>query len=120
MPRLDCIVNTCVHWAPTNACSASRIQVGGERAERQRQSYCQTFGERFDLIEMVTAMGDTNWLGAATAILGDGQQLNPRIDCDVSLCHYWHEGNECTASSIVISGKNAHIPESTACESFRT
>lgn len=41
-----------------------------------------------------------------------------RVKCVVNTCHYYEEGNHCTAEHIEIQPKNADNTETTDCATF--
>lgn len=41
-----------------------------------------------------------------------------RVKCVVDTCEYWHNGNQCTASSIEIQPPHATDTEQTDCATF--
>lgn len=45
-PVVECFVNNCVHWANSNLCGASSIEVAGANAAKSPDTDCETFKER--------------------------------------------------------------------------
>jgi len=45
-------------------------------------------------------------------------RVNPTVKCVVNTCHYYQNGDLCTASSIEIQAPNARNTEDTDCATF--
>jgi len=45
-PSVECFVSDCAHWASSNLCSASAIQVAGFNAAKTQDTDCETFNPR--------------------------------------------------------------------------
>ncbi len=44
---------------------------------------------------------------------------NPGIKCVVNTCHYYSEGDHCTAQKIEVQHRNAKNSEETDCATFK-
>lgn len=122
-PNVRCEVNTCNHWLPGNYCTAGNIDILNEEEGKlpfdREQTECKTFNERRGLANMIGSLDNVNWMGLATGMVLDGQQVTPTVTCVVSSCIYWENGNLCNADAINVSGRNARECQTTNCHTFR-
>lgn len=43
---------------------------------------------------------------------------NPGIKCVVNTCHYYEQGDHCSAQKIEVQHRNAHTSQETDCATF--
>lgn len=101
MAEISCTVTNC-YFNKRNGCTASALEVNGNKATESRYTSCNTFVVQKPGIISSTAE----------------PQRNTSIECKAGKCVY-NEGEICKASDILVNGKNAERHEETCCSTFR-
>lgn len=101
MPELRCTVQTCAH-NKNFYCDLDRIQVGGDKARRPKETCCDSFVER-------KSDSYSNVTGEASP--------KSEIDCKAVECMYNNQC-KCHAGKISVEGSSAHQTEQTECATF--
>jgi hypothetical protein len=101
MSKVNCTVTNCF-YNKTNGCTASAINVDGEKASESRFTNCATFIEQKPGI--VSSAGKP--------------QQNSQISCVASNCMY-NKNQRCNSDDILVNGKNAKGPVETCCSTFK-
>ena len=105
MNRLECEVNTCMHY-DDNYCTLNKILVEGPSANHKEETCCMSFAEQMS--EGRNAVGVPNNVSADT-----------KIDCKAKTCVY-NEHSKCTADFVKVSNchPNASAKCDTHCDTF--
>ncbi len=101
MPELKCTVQTCAH-NKNFYCNLDKIQVGGDKAKKAKETCCDSFVERKgDSYSNVTGMASPK----------------SDIDCKAVECMY-NTNCKCHAGKISVEGSSACKCEQTECATF--
>lgn len=121
-PRVSCRVDQCTHWMNGNQCMAAKIGVYNNETKSESSTsadtQCKSFHAGKGIGDYVGALHNANIGGTVKAAFTDGIQITPSVECYVSNCKYWYEGNYCNADTIEISGSQAAKTDDTDCETF--
>lgn len=113
---LKCDANTCVHNI-SQRCGASTIQVKGEEATQQENTFCNTFAPR-SIYNMVSNIGNMNIIGGIGGVVRGNESLKPKVACTVTNCTH-NNGGACVVDYLEIGGMESSSSEETLCQSFR-
>jgi hypothetical protein len=100
MAEVRCTVTNCF-FNMRSGCTAPSLKVDGKKAFESRSTSCDTFVEQKPGIK---------------SNVGDPYK-ETEIECKAVKCGY-NDGEKCEASTIVVNGKNAKVPEETCCSTF--
>ncbi len=101
MAEINCTVTNC-YFNRKYGCTAPTIKVDGKKAFESRSTCCNTF-----VVQKPGVMSSTS-----------EPQKNSSIECDAKYCFY-NKNEKCTASDIIVNGKNAETHEETCCSTFK-
>lgn len=102
MPKLDCNVKNCLHYAD-DCCCKKAIIVDGSDAKECYETCCGSFDETKD---------------GAFQNMYKSPEKNLEVDCEAVKCVY-NEDRCCTADHIGIAGDGAYQASQTECASFK-
>ncbi|HWR56420.1 MAG: DUF1540 domain-containing protein [Bacillota bacterium] len=115
-PAVKCAVNTCTHYVEGDYCSAAVIHVWHQQEGRMSKSTSETQCKSYHKNEGLDALGAVHNMNVDALDRGSG--FEPGVQCIVSTCKYWEEGDSCGAREIKISGGRADECEDTDCHTF--
>lgn len=122
-PVVKCSVDQCTHYMPGEQCMAAKISVYNDEvkgtSDRSQDTLCKAFHHRKTAGDMVGALHNANIGGSVSAAFLEGTQITPAVECFVSGCKFWENGNYCKAESIHVAGINASKTSDTDCETFK-
>ncbi len=101
MAEISCTVTNC-YFNKTNGCTAPAIKVDGKKAFESRSTCCNTF-----VVQRPGVMSSKS-----------DPQSESEVGCDAVKCVY-NKNERCSASDILVNGKNAESHEETCCSTFR-
>lgn len=101
MAQINCTVTNC-YFNNRLGCTAPSVEVDGKKAEKSRLTNCSTFIEQKP--------------GIRSSI--SEPRSDTEIKCEAVKCIY-NKSEQCSATNIVVNGKNAEAPEETCCSTFR-
>lgn len=102
MPALKCSAVKC-KYNKENLCSKNDIQVKGDHAATENETWCSSFVEK---------------TGTSNAYNGGCGCSNVKIGCSACDCTY-NRDKTCCADQVQIDGNQASICEDTCCGTFR-
>ncbi|MBP2645998.1 MAG: hypothetical protein H6Q75_1438 [Firmicutes bacterium] len=121
-PIVKCTVDRCTHWMTGNQCMAGKISVYNDEhageSNTKSDTQCKSFYAGNGLGDYVGALHNANISGTIKAAFTDGTQITPSVECYVTGCKHWEQGNYCHASSIEVNGDNASKTIDTDCQTF--
>lgn len=115
MTKVECTVESCVHYLPEKACGAGIIEVGGNDADRVSITDCNTYAPR-SAGNYLRSVTNSNITGIMSAVVG-GSPV-PGVKCRVQECGYNSHDGRCNADYIKIAGSTATTLEETECTTF--
>lgn len=122
-PKVKCSVDQCTHWMNGNQCMAAKIGIFNDEmkgdSQKSADTQCKSFHANKGLGDMVGALHNANIAGAVRGAITEGQQITPSVECYVTKCNFWEQGNYCNAESIDVTGMNAAKTMDTDCQTFQ-
>ncbi|MGI6092965.1 MAG: DUF1540 domain-containing protein [Veillonellaceae bacterium] len=122
-PTVKCTVDQCTHYMPGDQCMAAKISIFNDettgKSSTSADTQCKAFHHRKTVGDMVGALHNVNVGGMVSSAFLNGTQVTPTVECFVSNCKFWENGNLCHASEIKVAGANAARTPDTDCETYQ-
>jgi hypothetical protein len=121
-PIVKCSVDQCTHWMSGNQCMAAKIGIYNDEETGQSgtsaETQCKSFHAGKGAGDYIGAFHNANIGGTIKAAFTDGTQITPTVECYVTNCKFWDQGNYCNASGIEVDGASAAKSSDTDCQTF--
>lgn len=97
MASLRCNVKNCVS-NNSSICNSENINIVGEGAHMNQDTYCRTFRES-NFKNFMSNLNNVNYFGQVKQMFNTDSRIEPKIYCDAKCCYHNSLGN-CTAQNI--------------------
>lgn len=119
MVRVVCRAGFCAHNVGQEFCNAAVIVVNVEQRFGGEKTDCSTFIPR-DFSASMLSLDNVNYAGLVAQAFSRMPLANPKVQCEVHICHYHGNDGGCDADIIEISPQDALTSTETFCQTFST